>query len=403
MKLNGETVHQIVVAVVLVILIGGFIIWTVKNAEDPARIAFKWFLTAVVIGLVVWIAFPLFDRGDSITGLALTLFGALILVATWRHNLADIVAKPFAALYDGGDQPPDPHPAYSVSQSRQKQGKYVEAIAEIRKQLNRFPTDVEGQLLLAQIQAEDLEDLPAAEITIQSFCAQPSHARQNVAFALYSMADWHLSVGKDREAARRDLEKLIELFPDSEFALGASQRIAHLGSLDMLLSPQERKQFIVTAGAQNLGLRRGLDPKPQEIDPTRAAADYVKHLAEHPLDTEAREKLAVIYADHYGRLDLAADQLEQMINQPNQPAKLVVHWLNLLADLQIRCGADYETVKQTVQRIIDRDPGLAAADIARNRLGRLKLEFKGKQKSQGVALGSYEQNIGLKQRSTPGG
>ena len=217
------------------------------------------------------------------------------------------------------------------------------------------------------------------------------------------MADWHLSVGKDREAARRDLEKLIELFPDSEFALGASQRIAHLGSLDMLLSPQERKQFIVTAGAQNLGLRRGLDPKPQEIDPTRAAADYVKHLAEHPLDTEAREKLAVIYADHYGRLDLAADQLEQMIGQPNQPAKLVVHWLNLLADLQIRCGADYETVKQTVQRIIDRDPGLAAADIARNRLGRLKLEFKGKQKSQGVALGSYEQNIGLKQRSTPGG
>ena len=35
------------------------------------------------------------------------------------------------------------------------------------------------------------------------------------------------------------------MFPDSEFALGASQRIAHLGSLDMLLSPQERKQATV--------------------------------------------------------------------------------------------------------------------------------------------------------------
>ena len=45
-------------------------------------------------------------------------------------------------------------------------------------------------------------------------------------------------------------------------------------------------------------------------------------------------------------------------------SKLVVHWLNLLADLQIRCGSDYETVRQTLQRIIDRDPKLAAADIA---------------------------------------
>ena len=63
-----------------------------------------------------------------------------------------------------------------------------------------------------------------------------------------------------------------------------------------------------------------------------------------------------------------------MIEQPNQPGRLVVHWLNLLADLQIRSGADHETVRQTLQRIIDRDPNAAAAEIARNRLGLLKLE-----------------------------
>jgi len=108
----------------------------------------------------------------------------------------------------------------------------------------------------------------------------------------------------------------------------------------------------------------------------------------------------VIYAGHYGRLDLAADELEQLIQQPNQPARLVVHWLNLLADLQIRCGSDYQTVAHTLQRIIDRDPNLAAAEVARNRLALLKLELKSKEKSQSVALGSYEQNIGLKQRST---
>jgi len=123
----------------------------------------------------------------------------------------------------------------------------------------------------------------------------------------------------------------------------------------------------------------------------------VKHLEQHPLDTEERENLAVIYADHYERLDLATGELEQLIGQPNQPAKLVAHWLNLLADLQVRHGADYETVYQTLQRIIDRDPNVAAAEIARHRQGLLKLELKANEKKQAVKMGTYEQNIGLKQ------
>jgi len=143
--------------------------------------------------------------------------------------------------------------------------------------------------------------------------------------------------------------------------------------------------------------------KRKEIDPADLAVDYVKHLEQHPQDTEAREKLAVIYADHYKRLDLAADQLEQMITQPNQPHRLVVHWLNLLADLQIRSGSDYETVKQTLERIVELGPELAAAGIARNRLSILKLEMKGKKEKEPVKMGVYEQNIGLKHGAGRGG
>jgi tetratricopeptide (TPR) repeat protein len=326
---------------------------------------------------------------------------AVLLVILWRHNIAGLIAKPFSDLYSGGSEEPIPHPAYSIAQSKQKKGNYLEAIAEARKQLERFPTDVEGQLLIAQIQAEDLKDMPAAELTIERFCAQPGHAPQNVAFALYSLADWHLQISQDRDAARRDLEKIIELFPGSEFALGAAHRVAHLGSQDMLLAPNERKKFTVVEGVQNLGLLRGRGAlQPQEPDPEQVAAECVKHLEEHPLDTEARERLAVIYADHYKRLDLATGELEQMIEQPNQPGRLVVHWLNVLADLQIRSGASHETVRDTLQRIIDRDPKAAAAEIARNRLGLLKLEMKSKAQGQAVKLGNYEQNIGLK-RSLP--
>ena len=114
------------------------------------------------------------------------------------------------------------------------------------------------------------------------------------------------------------------------------------------------------------------------------------------LDTEAREKLAIIYARHYKRLDLAELELTQLIEQPNQPTKHVAHWLNLLADLQIHGGADYETVRETLEKIVERFPGLPVANLAQSRQGRLKLELKGQKETPGVKLGVYEQNIGLK-------
>jgi len=106
----------------------------------------------------------------------------------------------------------------------------------------------------------------------------------------------------------------------------------------------------------------------------------------------------LIYADHYQRLDLAVGELEQLVQAPNQPAKQVERWLNLIADIQIKHAADYEAARETLQRILDLFPGLPPAENARQRLGRLKLELKGKEKSQAIKLGSYEQNIGLKKR-----
>jgi tetratricopeptide (TPR) repeat protein len=378
--------------------------WCLKRSEDPPRLIMKWVVTALTIGFIVKVVGPMVSGGgmDAIFGIPAMGISAIIMVIVWRHAIAALIAKPFGDLYDGGSAQADARPMYSMAQALQKKGRYQESVLEIHKQLERFPTDVEGQMLLAQIHAEDLKDLPAAELTIRRFCEQPGHAQQNIAFALYSMADWHLKIGQDREAAERDLQKIVELFPESEYALGAANRIAHLGSPEMFLAHHEHKKFVVTEGPRNLGLIRGREPElTTEPDPEKLAAECVKHLEQHPLDVEARERLAVIYADHYGRLDMATAELEQMIEQPNQPGRLVVHWLNVLADLQVRSGAGLETVQQTLQRIIDRDPKAAAAEIARHRLSLLRLELRSKDKSQAVKLGSYEQNIGLK-RGLPG-
>ena len=396
----GDIIRGVITLALITSAAGYVVVRSIRKADDPARMIFKWLVTAGVIVFMIWVAMPEVakDEVTALFGLALVLICAVVMIVTWRHDLAALVAEPFGSLYDGGSDPPDPHPAYSVALARQKQGRYLEAVAEIRKQLDRFPRDVEGQLLLAQIQAEDLNDMPLAEITIQHFCEQPGHAPQNVVFALYSLADWHLKISQDREAARLDLEKIVALFPESEFALGASHRIAHLGGAEMLLPPGERRTFVVAEGVHNIGLLQSSEHlKPAEADPGQLAADYVRHLERHPLDTEAREKLAILYADHYARPDLATDQLEQLIQEPKQPAKLVVHWLNLLADLQVRSGVACETIRETLQRIIDRDPKVAAAEMARHRQALLRLELKAKEKSQAVKLGSYEQHIGLSQ------
>lgn len=396
-----EIIRAVFTILIPVVVFGGLIVLTIIKSEDPARMTFKWVLTLIVLAIMVFKVAPMVGQGGysgAFGGIPFAAVCGITLAIIWRHTIASWIADPIGSLYDGGTTAPDPHPAYSIAQSRQKQGKYLEAVSEIQKQLEKFPTDFEGHLMMAQIQAEDLNDLPAAEQTIQRLCAQPGHASRNIAFALYSMADWHLAIGQDREAAQRNLEQVSQLLPDSEFSLGAAQRIAHLADRQMLMSSHDRRKLILKEGVQNIGLlAHSAHFRPAETDPGLLATEYVKHLEQHPLDTEARERLAVLYADHYQRLDMATDELEQLIQQPNQPSRLVVRWLNLLADLQIRGGADYEIARATVQRIVERDPKAAAANVAQNRLATLRLELKAQQKNQAVKLGSYEQNIGLKQ------
>jgi hypothetical protein len=109
----------------------------------------------------------------------------------------------------------------------------------------------------------------------------------------------------------------------------------------------------------------------------------------------------MLYVEHYGRLDLAADQLEQIIAQAGQPMKNIAHCLNLLADIHVKFAADYEAAKAAPERIVELYPRFAVAENARQRIAHLRLELKAHDKKEAVRLGEYEQNIGLKKyRST---
>src|SRR5262249_45381552 len=149
---------------------------------------------------------------------------------------------------------------------------------------------------------------------------QPGHAPASIATALNHLADWHLKFGQDIDSAREALEKIATLLPDSEPARVAAHRLAHLGTTEHLLASHDRETIRLRPGVKNVGLLKDSSSLQQVTeDPAAKAAEYVKHLEEHPLDSEVREKLALIYAEHYQRLDLATEQLEQLLQEPNQP------------------------------------------------------------------------------------
>jgi TolA-binding protein len=407
-------IMEIAVNVFLLLIVSGFVGWVIfrslRRSDGPARLIFKLIFTALAIGGFFIVAVPAGQKGgsDAIQAIIMTLIGGIAMAITWRHSLIDLIANPLGSLYDGGREEVEPKPLYSIALTKRKLNRSLEAIVEIRKQLAKFPNDFEGVTLLASVQAEDMKDLPGAEITFNHFCDRPEAPPKQVAAAWTQMADWHLKLAQDVDSAHAVLEKIIERFPQTQLALQAAQRIAHLGGAEkILLAAHDRQAVFVPEGVKNIGLLDSTEfLRPAEMDPGKQAAEYVKHLEQHPLDTEVREKLAIIYARHFKRVDLAAQELAQMINEPKQPAKRVAHWLNLLADLQIHGGADYDTVRGTLEQILERFPGLAAADLAQSRLNLLKLEIKGQKETSNKMLGVYEQDIGLKygtRRQSPGG
>jgi hypothetical protein len=388
---------------------GGWLFWrTLRNSEEPTKNAFKIVFTVILVTGEIFFVRSMIghlseDAGMGNAPQAMLMTGsivvcAIILSILWTPQISGMMFSPLTSLFDGGNEPPEYKPFYSIANSKRKRGLYHEAVAEARKQLEKFPNDFEGVMLLASIHAENLNDLQGADNVLNHFCEWPKAPDVQVAAAWTTMADWHMKHGLDVDAARASLQKIVERFPESELALLAQQRLAHLVDTEKILMDQhDRPKVVLKEGVHNLGLRdSSAFIKPPEIDPGKLAAAHVKHLEKHPHDSDVREKLALIYARDFQRLDLAAMELLQLINEPRHSPKQIAGWLNMLANFEVEMGADIETVRATLESIVNRFPDLPIADLTRRRLARLNNEFKSKEKTPGVQLGVYEQNIGLK-------
>jgi tetratricopeptide (TPR) repeat protein len=366
---------------------------TLDRSHEPGKLLLIWIVSAALILLIVRMTVTNF--GGPYT-LLFVLFPAVILAIFWAPIIGRLAAKPLTDTFMGGDEVADLKPFYYLAEGRRRQGQFDDAIAEVRKQLENFPGDPAGYMMLATIQAEDKHDLPAAEATVEELLAQPSLPPQAAVSALHALADWQLQFGRNTPAAHAALERVLKLFPNSQFAHAAQQRIAHLGGVDQTREFRENAKFAVQARLRKIGLEKTPPPEPPAVDDEALVANYVKQLEQFPADTEAREHLAILYAEKFQRLDLAAEQLEQLINVPDETPRHVAHWLDLLATLHIRCAKNRAGAENALRRIIERFPQSSMAGIATARLASLSMEMKAGEQSEPKRMGVYEKNLGLK-------
>ncbi len=354
--------------------------WTRTSTDDPAVLLTKVALSLCLVGSAVYcIAFM-----HPIMGVPLGAVLGIITGILWGRNIGLAIANPLANLYDGGTETLAPKPFYAIAEAHRKQARYSEAIGEIRKQLEQFPGDVRGLLMLAEIHARNLQDWSGATEAIEEIVGNDKLPVGTRAKAMQALADWHLDFSQNADAARGIFQRIIDLFPDTPESNEAAQRLAHTGDGSWRREQHAPARLVVPVADQRLGLRLEPPEPPPEPDPAIEADALQSQLAAHPLDKEAREKLAVLYADRMGHLDWAVGEIEKLLSQPNHPPKTIARWLHLLADLHIRSAGDENSARRALERVGFLFPGTALEANARTRLERLKYELRLKQKASVV-------------------
>lgn len=382
-----------------------FFIRALKRAESPSTLIVQFVISLVMIAIIFifWYRLIFASRGGDRAGAIFALFSMVIfgilLGIMWAPSIGSIIAKPLVNLI-WPETELEPKPNYDVAIALKKKGLYDEAAKEIQQELEKFPDDVEGRLLLADLFARNLNCFEAAKIEIEKIVNNPKATPGQLASALNMLADLYLEVNRDIEGARQALKRLYELLPNSEHGLLALQRVAHLP--EKLEDPKsDRRPIGLKVSTEYIGLRDDFEGlKPPESAPAERVNELIEQLNKHPYDWAAREELAIIYAREYHDFALAKEQLTQLIEQEHVPKNYVVKWLNLLADLSIEHG-EIKCARSAIEGIIKFFPNTSLAEIAKRRLLTLERELQKNQSVSTIKLEHTDDRLGLRQNPDP--
>ena len=178
-------------------------------------------------------------RGTSIFwGLILSPVVALILYACGWYGLGFALLLPLIPIARElmAFGPPKPiEPVYARAVEQIQRGEPTKAEQEVLRQLERKEDDYDGWMMLAELYATRFNDIAGAERTIREIAQHPKTTKDQYCRALHRLADWHLNVRKDPDAARSTLEQICNAYPHSLAADAARKRINQIPVTDRVL------------------------------------------------------------------------------------------------------------------------------------------------------------------------
>ena len=377
-----------------------------NRQNDPVKVIGLWILSFVVFLGIAYSAVAAQEGIALLFVLLISLPIAIFLGLAWTPTIVNTLVSPLTTALSGDDTVAYEGPAYGQALAKRKRGQYEDAVEAVEAQLEQYPGDFDGLMLKASIQAENLDDLPAAVATIQETLEDPGKVRFNLPVALNKMADWQLTIAGDASAAKRTLETIRAALPGSQAAQFASQRLA---SLDVSEESEaaaedfnESYRHLVEESAAKDDFTGPLEiPRAVEVDPLQAdeakLQTCLRRVALHPDSINNREELAALYVAHMKQPALAIQQYEHLLTLPGTTIHQKTAWLNKVADIQIKSGQTYESIRATLQLIISLNPKAAPAALAEQRIAYLRIEMLGvNKKTKKLQLGSYDEDVGLK-------
>lgn len=329
--------------------------------------------------------------------LGLFMGGFLALFSLWHQTLFAMVASPITDAFDGGSRTEEARPFYYRALASKGRGEYLAAIEEVEAQLERFPTDAEGWMLKAGLEADGLGQPMLALATLDEFLrvARP----EDRPAALFRQAELELDRMRRPEAARTRLERIVEEFDGTEAAVLARQKIARLPSGGWARGHAlgDREALEVTEHDARVGLSADLGAGlvPRGPAPEDVRDQLLLQLEQHPGDTVAREELARWMADELSDPAGAQAQLEQLVGTPGAPDRDVARWLNIMADLHLRSATGLADARLVLERLVERMPGSPAADAAARRMALLRVEAGSRQETPRIRIRQKTGNMGL--------
>jgi tetratricopeptide repeat protein len=269
-------------------------------------------------------------------------------------------------------------PTYARAIAKMKFGKFTEAEWEVIHELERREDDFNGWMLLAELYAKHFHDLSSAEQTIHDLCAQPATTPSQVSVALHQLGEWHLKLGDDPVGARRAFEEISRRFPDTHLDRMARLRLQQVpATREEWHRQQEGKPIRLPALGDDFDR-----PAPTLITPADKAAaaararQCVNRLTQDPNDVPTREELACLLAERVGQVDDGIEQLELLLNMPDQAESKAAEWLALMASWQLKYRNDEPAARTLLQRIVREHPQTLHAFSAQRRLRLMEAEHQ---------------------------